>query len=97
MTGDLVIAVIVGGALLAISALAWGAFLNLRSVRAGRGPSNSGIALQAATLGIVQIAVVMVGLVMTVRAGAWPALILLLPFVIAAVALLAGAAQRLRR
>ena len=87
----------VGGALLAISALAWGAFLNFRSIRAGRGPSNSGIALQAAILGIVQIAVVIAGLVMTVRAGAWPALILLLPFVIAAIALLAGAAQRLRR
>ncbi len=97
MTGDAVIAAIVGTVILASCALVWGALLNIRSIRAGRGPSNLGIALQAATLGIVQIIVAVVGLVITAQVGAWPALILLLPFIIGAVVLLAGAAQRLRR
>lgn len=80
-----------------VAAILFGAYLNFRSIRAGRGPSRSAIAIVALTGAIVLLGVAGVGLLLIAREGWWPASPLLLPLVIVAVVLVVGAVQGLRR
>ena len=70
-----------------------GTYVNLRSVQQGHGPSPTGIAIQVATIATGLLALVLIGLLVIVDAGFWPAVILLVLFVLPSFVLVIGAIQ----
>ena len=79
---------------LGIFLIVLGAGLNLRSVRAGHGPSRFAIWLQATVLGGASLVTASVLLLGTLRVDAWPALILLVPIVLGGIALIVGGSRK---
>jgi hypothetical protein len=89
--------VVIGGAAAAAAVvIVMGAYLSLRSVRAGHGPSSGGIALQAGAAGLFLLLLAGVAFWVIVGSGLWLASVVLLPSAAFAVILLLAAVRRLR-
>lgn len=81
---------------LSVVGISIGTYVNLRSVRVGRGPSPTGIAIQVGTIVVVLLAVCLIGLIAVANAGLWAAAILPIPILVVSVILLLGAVQGFR-
>lgn len=81
---------------LSFAGIAFGSYLNFRSVRSGQGPSPGGLAIQVAGIVVALVAVIAMFLVAIEKSGLWPATILLIPIVAFAVVIGLGALQGLR-
>lgn len=91
---DSVSALILVGITAVAVAVAAGTALNLRSVRAGDGPSKVGLRIQSFAVGILLLVVSGFGAVGTVQAGLWPLFVLLIPILGVSLAFIVGAVQR---
>jgi hypothetical protein len=72
-----------------------GTYVNFRSVRAGRGPSPTGIAIQVAAFAVVVLAVCLTIVIAIATSGLWLASILLIPILATLAILVLGAVQGL--
>ena len=81
---------------LGVAGISIGTYVNLRSVQSGRGPSPTGIAIQAGTIAVVLLSVVVIGLIAIATAGLWAAIVLLIPILVVAIVILLGAVQGFR-
>ena len=85
--------ILIAMVVLSIVGISTGTYLTLSSVRSGRGPSQTGIAIQVGTIAIVLLSVVLVGLIAVPTSGLWAAAILLVPIFVVAILVLLGAVQ----
>jgi hypothetical protein len=88
---DPILALIVLATTLAVVAVVAGGVLNIRSVRAGAGLSRTGTRIGLLVVGSFQLITAAFLAYGTIRAGAWPLLVLALPFIAFGLAFIRGA------